>query len=314
MLTAMTLLSIILALLLEQLKPLPASRIEAMAAAWAAWLERRLDAGEARHGVYAWLIGVALPVLLLLAIQALLAFWSPLLFLLLAVGTLWLTMGFRQFSHYFSAIETALNGDDLPRARQVLAQWTGGDTASLTTTELTRRTIEQALLASHRRLFAPLFCFVVFGPAGALLYRLSDGCAQHWRGHGTDGQARPFGAFADRVCTLIDWLPVRLSAATFAVAGDFEDALYCWRTQAARWPWPRDGVLLAAGAGALGVRLAVTPAVDSWSDDEEAESAALGLGDDAEPALLGSTVGLLWRTLLTILLLLTLLAVASWAG
>ena len=57
----------------------------------------------------------------------------------------------------------------------------------------------------------------------------------------------------------LDWMPVRLTALSFAVVGDFEDAVACWRTQAARWSAQEGGmtigILLAAGGGALGVQL-----------------------------------------------------------
>ena len=49
-----------------------------------------------------------------------------------------------------------------------------------------------------------------------------------------------------------------LTALTFAVVGNFEDAVYCWRSQALAWSTRTQGVILAAGAGALGVRLGDT--------------------------------------------------------
>jgi len=306
----MTLFAILLALLLDQLRPLPEARVATALTAAGLWLEQRLDAGEARQGAIAWLLAVALPGILLLLVQAALAYWWPLLFLLLALGTLWLTMGFRQFSHHFTLIETALLAGDLPRARAALGRWRGHEGDALAADALTRLSIEQALRASHRQVFAPLFGFVLLGPAGALVYRLSAAFAGQWGGSMPNGEPRPFGHFARRAYALIDWLPARLTAATFAVVGDFEDAIYCWRTQAARWPEASEGIVLAAGAGALGVRL---------GGDATEELAAglrpeLGLGEDAEPALLRSTVGLLWRALLTVLLVLTLLALASWVG
>jgi len=64
-----------------------------------------------------------------------------------------------------------------------------------------------------------------------------------------------FGSFARQAFYWLEWLPIRLTAATFAIVGDFEDTVYCWRTQAASWPDSEAGILLASGAGALGVRL-----------------------------------------------------------
>jgi cobalamin biosynthesis protein CobD/CbiB len=77
------------------------------------------------------------------------------------------------------------------------------------------------------------------------------------------------------------------------VVGDFEDAIYCWRSQAGAWIRPEEGIVLASGAGALGVRL---------GDPISADGALvvrpqLGVGEDAREDALASLEGLLWRAL-----------------
>lgn len=67
-------------------------------------------------------------------------------------------------------------------------------------------------------------------------YRLAQLLDECWQGtakHGTDETAElaSFGWFAHRVFSLLNWLPI-VPAALFAVVGDFEDAVNCWRTQA----------------------------------------------------------------------------------
>jgi adenosylcobinamide-phosphate synthase len=98
---------------------------------------------------------------------------------------------------------------------------------------------------------------------------------------------------------------VRVTAASFAVVGDFEDTVYCWRTQAGAWPDPDAGVVLAAGAGALGVRLGMPlTTIDGVEVRPE-----LGVGETADAPFLDGVVGLLWRALVVWLFLLVLLAV-----
>ena len=127
----MTILAIIAALVIEQFRPLAIGRIDDLLARWSRWLEDRFNAGQRHHGLAAWLIGVALPTALMLVAQ-LLAFWSSaLLALLLAVAVLYLTMGFRQFSHFFTNIHLALRRGDIDEARRVLAQWRGSGGARL---------------------------------------------------------------------------------------------------------------------------------------------------------------------------------------
>jgi hypothetical protein len=61
---------------------------------------------------------------------------------------------------------------------------------------------------------------------------------------------------ASSVFATLNWLPVRITAAIFAVVGNFEDAVNCWRTQADDWPDKTTAYLLSSGAGAIGVQLA----------------------------------------------------------
>jgi cobalamin biosynthesis protein CobD/CbiB len=108
------------------------------------------------------------------------------------------------------------------------------------------------------------------------------------------------------VLFVLEWPAVRLTAAAFAVVGDFEDAIYCWRTQAAAWPDPHLGIVLAAGAGALGVKLGM-PLTELEGLQPRPE---LGLGEAADAPFLDSTVGLLWRALVLWVFVLIILTVA----
>lgn len=308
----MSLVTIILALLLEQARPVAVDRINRWLTAWSDLLEARFNAGERRHGVAAWVVGAALPALLLLAAYALAFRYSWPLALLLGVGFLYATTGFRQFSHHFTDIHVALRAGEVGEARRLLADWRGHSADRLNSSEVARLTIEEALLASHRHVYGPLFWFAVLGPAGALLYRLSRHFCYAWQPQPGDELAggNAFGEFAQRAFAYIDWLPVRLTAISFAVVGNFEDAIYCWRGQAARWAEEASGIILSTGAGALGVRLGLP--IDTGTGI--ADRPELGVGDDADPDFMQSAVGLVWRSLVMALLLLTLLGIASWAG
>ena len=171
----MSLLSLIAVFLLEQLQPLDYRRIVAEPlGAWADYIESRFNAGAQRHGVIAWCLAVLLPVVLVGVIYALLYALNPLLGLVLNVGVLYLTMGFRQFSHHYTEIQAALAVGDLDKARQLLAEWQGRSTYKLNAEDVARLSIEGALAASHRHVFAVLLWFVLLpGPCGAVLYRLA---------------------------------------------------------------------------------------------------------------------------------------------
>jgi adenosylcobinamide-phosphate synthase len=127
----------------------------------------------------------------------------------------------------------ALRSGEIGQARQLLYQWRGIDAGRLSSGEVARLAIEEALVASHRHVFAPLILFALLGPAGAVFYRLARHFAQVWQDR-TGSADDPFGEFSRRAFAVIDWLPVRMTAASFAIVGNFEDAVFCWRTQATR--------------------------------------------------------------------------------
>jgi cobalamin biosynthesis protein CobD/CbiB len=148
---------------------------------------------------------------------------------------------------------------------------------------------------------------------GAVLYRLTVLLAERWRGDAVTPMGHELGQFGRPVHRLLfwlDWAPVRLTAVTFAIVGDFEDAIYCWRTQAKAWPSLHDGILLASGAGALGALIGGAVTGPTGEPEFRPE---LGLGEAADADMMPSAVGLVWRALLVWLVVLLLLTLAYWA-
>jgi cobalamin biosynthesis protein CobD/CbiB len=287
------------------------------------YLERKLNGGTRQHGVIAAVAAVAPPVLV-----AALVFWladalHPVLGLVVNVVVLYCLMGFRRFSHALSAIVTALAANDIPAARRALVAWRGGSAATdLSSAEIARLSIERGLVDAYRKVFGVIFWFVVLpGPAGAVLYRAAVLLAEEWRGPVPGVEPSPlvqsraeFGMPARALLQALDWLPVRLTALSFAIVGDFEDAVACWRTQASRWAAQEGGmtigVLLAAGGGALGVQLGGLLPTLSGDPDVRPD---LGLGEPVEPDVLPSAVGLVWRALVLWLLVILLVTLANLA-
>src|SRR5687767_4397583 len=203
-----------------------------------------------------------------------------------ALPIFYLTLGFRQFSHYFTDIQLAIKAGDIERARALLDQWRGASGVVRSREEVIRLAIEEALVAAHRHVFGVLLWYLLLpGPAGAILYRLAAYLAARWKPLGA------FGDFAARAFHVLEWPAVRLTATAFALVGDFENAVYCWRTQARSWADPDAGLVLAAGAGAMGVRLGM-PVQDVDGVQPRPE---LGVGEEADGPFLDTTVGMLWR-------------------
>lgn len=316
--------ALVLTLLLEQLRPLPLRNpVYAIAGTVADATHDGMNAGHRRHGLYAWLLLVGGVLVVAGAAYAFALGISWWLALALDVAVLYFTMGFRQFSHRLTEIRIALANGDLPAARHELAQWRAGveeapATAEIDADEIMRQSCEHGLQLAHKHVFGVVFWFLLLpGPLGPILYRLAEYLARRWN-RPPSGALPPdrFGAFARRAFAWIDWFPARLTALGFAIAGDFEGAIYCWRrvtrppSIVAAMPQPDSRtVILATAGGALGRRVLSTAESANYFDEEGLEGGGL-----AEPGtgMLNAAVGLVWRALLLWLVLLLLISLAAW--
>lgn len=311
----MSLLALIAALLLEQVHPLSSRKyLLTWLRGYVDFYQHNFNAGEHSHGRVAWILALALPLALAIGLHHLLLTAHPVFAWAFSVLVLYLTMGFRQFSHYYTDIHKALIDRQLDKARGLLGDWLGKSCNELNREEVARVTIEQALMSSHRNVFGVVFWFVIFmmlgfGPLGAILYRLTLFIYNRW-GTRDDTEFGNFGSFARQAYHIVEWLPLRLTASTFAIVGNFEDTIDCWRNHAPSWDDPEVGILLASGAGALGVKLGQTIVLDQ----QPMFRPELGDGDEADTDFMQSAIGLVWRAMLFQLLALLLLTLAHLLG
>lgn len=306
----MKLFAVLAAVLLEHFRPLDTRlTVYALFNQYSDTLERHFNAGERRHGVIAWSLAVLPPVLVTAAVALALARVHGLLALLFSVLVLYVTMGFKHFSNIAAQIASALRGGELKPARAALSRWYGQDAGEFNAQQIARVAIEQSLIFAHRKLFGIITWFVLLGPAGAVLYRLAHMLMLRW-GKLDPAESGAFGHWAQRVFEWLDWIPERLTAISFAIVGDFEDAVYCWRAQAGVWQRPGQGIILASGAGALGVKLGDALPVSGGV----LARPEVGLGDEADADYVQSAVSLIWRALVLWLAVLTLVTIAIWVG
>ncbi|HVF63613.1 MAG TPA: CobD/CbiB family protein [Casimicrobiaceae bacterium] len=319
----MNLLAIVAALALEQWRTFQwRAALERAFVRYVRHLERKLNGGRAEQGLLALLAALIPPVVLAAAAYVLAVIVHPLLGVAWNIVVLYFLMGFSRFSNALSAIVDAFRDNDVIAARRALAAWRGGYSTEITSQDIARLAIERGLIDAYRQVFAVLFWFTVLpGPAGAVLYRAALLASREWRGSDAGDDVTPiarsraaFGAPARTLLSLLDWIPVRLTALSFAIVGDFEDAAWCWRTQTRAWAREEGGVesgaILASGAGALGVQLGgplVVPVGEPLMRPE------VGLGDAPEPEVLPSAIGLVWRALILWLLVILLVTLANYA-
>ncbi len=300
----MTLLTLVFALLLARLWPTAttAPRVR-FVEALGAWLDARI--GNGRFGRLGWCLclgGIAgLGAYLAEACGAIHGALGFVFDLAVLVGVI----GNSRDAKRFGQVHKALQEGNVAAAGERLGEWTGADCRLADASEITRVAIERALLSAHRNVFGVSFWFVLLpGPGGALAYALMASQDRKWPPNGGDGRA------AKRVLDWLDWLPARMTAIGFAIAGNFEDAVYCWRSQARQWHNEIEGILISSGAGAMGVRLG-RPVSCAGRVIVRPE---LGAGIDPGPDLLQSAVELVWRTLVLCLALLALFSVSGWVS
>ena len=340
----MSFFAVLFALLIEQARPLARGNwIHAGFRLWARWTSRHLDAGQPHHGWIAWGVAVALPSLGALLIHWALWSVSPLLAFAWNVAVLYPTLGFRQFSHFFTDIRDALDDGDEDTARELLAQWRQVNASDLPRSEIVRHVIEYSVLAAHRHVFGVLGWFSLLaalglGPVGAVLYRMSEFAARYWRYKGKsleagEGASPALQAIASQAWGVIDYLPARVTSLGFAVVGSFEDAIDAWRNYAQRFSnnasvaleTRNNGIILAATSGAVNVRLggeALQTRFDAnasagflSADASTLDSTTQPIpGREPEVAHLRSIVGLVWRSVVLWMVLLALLTLARLLG
>ncbi len=304
--------SLLFALLIDHFRPARMSNLFSRSVQAAAVHVRKwCDTGLVHHVRAGWIMVVTF-----FAVPVLVIYWvclmiHPFFGLLCNVLILYLCMGFRHYNHYFTFIQMALlNGDNL-KARNMLAEWCHSGMENVKDSEIPSLTIEKSLITVLKDIFGVIFWFTLpFGPAGAVFYRVVSGLQKYWNDRMESDN--DFGRFANRMAYLINWILVRLMAVSFAMVGNFEDAVLGWKNESSRWKNGNTGVLLASAGGAMGIRLGMTAGggqdilQDAGFENVPADSPNYRHGGQPTIRFLQSTLGLIWRTLLLWLVLLFL--------
>lgn len=275
------------------------------------WYANRLEATLRSRALRPWLARLSGVVALLLAIVPFvwLAVW-----LRSALGRagwgldallLYFALGGQSLAEHARAVALPLAAGDLVTARAALAQIVSRDTRELDTSGVAAATIESVLENGNDAVFGALFWFALLGGQGALMFRLANTLDAMW-GYRTP-RFLHFGWAAARYDDVLNYLPARLTALSYAALGKTSQALACWREQAAQWDSPNAGPVMAAGAGALGLRLGGRARYHgAWE-----ERPALGCGARAAPGDIATAIKLvrdaqcIWAAILILIFMVT---------
>ena len=243
-------------------------------------IETRLNGGRLRFakGVLAWSLAV-LPWVGLAA-------WSidgasrvhVVAGAVLHVVLLYFSLGLRSLRDHMLPIGQALADGDLPRARELTSRIVTRNTRNANEPDLAKAAVESMLENGNDAVFGTLFWFAVAGGPGALMFRLANTLDAMW-GY-RNQRFLAFGCVAARIDDLLNWIPARLTALSYALLGNTHCASHCWKTQAPAWDSPNAGPVMAAGAGALGLALGGSAEYDGVVEQRP----PLGVGRTASAA------------------------------
>lgn len=265
-------------------------------------IEERLHGGERADNMVrgAWAV-------LLAVIPFMLCAWLLTLIdslaLLIEVLLLYLAIGGSSLAQHGRAVAEALSLGDLPLARQRVSWMVSRDTDKLDSNGVARSAVESVLENGNDALFGALFWFLLMGAPGVVMYRLVNTLDAMW-GYRSERYLQ-FGFAAAKLDDLLNWIPARLTALGYTLAGDMARAWRCWHTQGQRTDSPNAGVVMAAGAGALGVQLGGATSYHGVMSDKP----LLGEGVAARGPDIYRAIALVQRALLIWLAVITVLGV-----
>lgn len=266
------------------------------------WGLRHLDPATGPRALVITVLLVILPVLPVAAISYL--FRDVLLglpYLAFALFVLLFSLGPRSLAEDVDDYARALAENDEVRRAQRAKAITEREVPP-GQTERTQAVEEAIFVQANNRMFGVILWFMLLGPTGAWLFRVTDlmrrrAVFEGGRAREHTGRTPDYVAAVQRVHGALAWLPARLLAVGYALAGSFEDAVSDWRAYylncSEHFFEVNDAVLASAGAGALRNR-------------------AFGI-DVAAAESLTSAMRLVNRTLIVWLTAIALLTIVGWA-
>ncbi len=170
----------------------------------------------------------------------------------------WVALGGTSLARTGLEMSQLLDRGDVDAARRLLPSLCGRDPARLDGAGLTRASLESVAENTSDAQVAPLLCAAMGGVPAVLAYRAVN-TLDSMIGYRSPRYLR-FGWAAAKLDDAANYVAARATAVLVVICAPFvsgspSGALRAWRRDAARHPSPNAGVVEAAFAGALGVRL-----------------------------------------------------------
>jgi len=182
----------------------------------------------------------------------------------------WAVLGGRSLRREAAILADQLGRADLAAARVQVTHLVGRDPSRLDGDQIARACVESVAENTSDAVVAPLLWGAVAGVPGLLAYRAAN-TLDAMVGHRSERYLH-FGWAAARLDDVLNLVPARLAGLLAALAaplvgGSPQVALAVVRRDAGRHPSPNAGVVEAAFAGALGVRLGGVNVYEGHAED-----------------------------------------------
>lgn len=257
---------------------------------WAESIEERFNGGKRTHGIGAVMLATLPIVAGVMLIHYILGELGWILRVAFDVVVLYLCLDVHRLGKTANAISNALESGELGEADDKLRDLIGKGVPDRTDANIARAAVEGVLKQGNSLIVSPIFWFILLGPFGAVLQRLSCILDSLW-GHRYERFAE-FGWAAARFDDLMGWVPARITALSYALMGSFEDALHCWRRRVGVWSDINSGPLLASGFGAMHMQICEA------AEESEYEEKTSDLTVIPDAGHVQRAVALVWRMLL----------------
>jgi adenosylcobinamide-phosphate synthase len=218
---------------------------------WASTIEKKCHAKNASakqqkfRGLIALILAIS-PILIVISILTQSAtYLNPLI--------LYLCIAPKSLLQHSLAVYQPLISGDIPQARLALSMIVSRKTPQMNPLEICKASIETVLENGADAIFSAIFWFIVAGPVGVICYRLSNTLDAMWGYKNT--QYLNFGYAAAKLDDILNWIPSRLTALTYLILGQSQNAWHCYKTQSPLCESPNAGVVMSTGAGALQIQL-----------------------------------------------------------
>ncbi len=289
----MSLLSVIFALIAESfISSLTELRRFDLFYRYVSWLRAKLPTFSFQNGSVTLVIVIAGVLFAVWLISAMLGNVLGLFGFLFGIAVLIFTIGPRDLAKDVQNINTALENNDF-EAANFYASYLANRTISEPPMQLVQTVKEEILLQANIRMLGVFFWFILLGPVGAVMFRLS--CLLK------EDQQDENDEFADacrELYKIVNWIPARICVLSYAIAGNFVDTMSYWHGLSDLWLRDSEEFIVVSGIGALRYEQRID------RDDHE--------GDESDILAIQHTLSLVKRAVIVWVVLLGLLTVTGW--